>query len=330
MRWRKKSYIVIALIVATIISGCSRNKADNMLQKEEEGKDSYSPTYDMTEEIEPEEELSGLDSGNFAEDKLESTTNNNQVSEAKNNNQKLIRRFIIDVETQEFDSLLSGIRKKIQDTLGYIESSEISGRSYGDNSLQYATMIVRIPKQSVDEFVHAVDKLGNVVNTKESAEDVTLAYVDAESRQKALEVQQERLLEILSKAEKIADIIELEERLSDVRYELESYATTIRTYDNLVDYSTVTLHIDEVKRMTIVKEETILDQMSSGISDTLYDIKTWMQNVAIKVVVNLPYIVIWTIIILIGIFGGKRIYKKKVKKVLPNNVVVDQEDRENK
>ena len=54
-------------------------------------------------------------------------------------------------------------------------------------------------------------------------DDVTLRYVDVDSHKKALETEQERLLALLEKAENVEDIITIENRLSDVRYELENY-----------------------------------------------------------------------------------------------------------
>ena len=63
-------------------------------------------------------------------------------------------------------------------------------------------------------------------------DDVTLRYVDVDSHKKALETEQERLLALLEKAENVEDIITIENRLSDVRYELENYESQIRLLDN--------------------------------------------------------------------------------------------------
>ena len=55
-----------------------------------------------------------------------------------------------------------------------------------------------------------VSEIGNVTQKNESVEDVTLQYVDVESRKKALETEQERLMELLSSAENMEDLLAIE------------------------------------------------------------------------------------------------------------------------
>ena len=69
-----------------------------------------------------------------------------------------------------------------------------------------------------------------------------------QSHKKALLAEQESLLSMMEQAESIEDIIAINEQLTDVRYQIESMESQLRTYDNQVDYSTVNLYIDEVER----------------------------------------------------------------------------------
>ena len=66
----------------------------------------------------------------------------------------------------------------------------------------------------------------------------------------------------MEKAESIEDIITIEQRLSNVRYQIESMEAQLRTYDNKVDYSTVHLDVSEVKELTPVHEETLWERIS--------------------------------------------------------------------
>ena len=95
-------------------------------------------------------------------------------------------------------------------------------------------MTARIPAKRLDEFVQRVGEQSNITNKEERVEDVTLQYVDLESRKKALATEQDRLLELLEKAESVEDIISIEARLSDVRYELESMESQLRTLNNQI------------------------------------------------------------------------------------------------
>ncbi len=78
-----------------------------------------------------------------------------------------------------------------------------------------------------------------------SAENITEEYYDTDSRLKTAQIKLERLQELLSKADNMADIITIESAISDTEYEIESLSGTLRHYDALVDYATVSLTLSE-------------------------------------------------------------------------------------
>lgn len=233
--------------------------------------------------------------------------------------EKIIRNINMAVETQTFDELIQTIDQEIKQLGGYVESSNLSGKRLYSNANRNGSIIARIPKNKIDEFVGIIKDSSNVVNESESAKNVTLDYIDTESRKKALEIEQERLFAILEKAEKLEDIVTLESRLSSIRYELQSYESQLRMYDNQVDYGTVTLQVEEVERITPVSEEkiTFSDKIKNGLSDTFYNISEGIKNFTIWFVVNLPYLIIWAVIIIAIILIVRRGYNKRHPKITP-------------
>ena len=107
-------------------------------------------------------------------------------------------------------------------------------------------------------------KIGTVTYTNKSSEDVTLDYIDVESRIEALEVEQERLLTLLESAQDLESVIQLESRLSEVRYQLESYHSAKNRYDSLIDYSTVHLSVREVQQVTTVHDRSVGQRIAAG------------------------------------------------------------------
>ena len=75
-----------------------------------------------------------------------------------------------------------------------------------------------------------MNEISNFVSRQESIDDVTLQYVDLESHKKMLEEEQKRLLELMEKAETMEDIITIESRLTEVRYQLESMEAVSYTH----------------------------------------------------------------------------------------------------
>ena len=116
-------------------------------------------------------------------------TSEEGIESVAQNGRKLIKTIRLEMQTKDFDTLTAGIRNKIQEMNGYIESSSVWGNSYTGSSTRSSDYTVRIPQDRLDEFIDVVSGLGNVTYKNESVEDVTLQYVDVESRQKALETE---------------------------------------------------------------------------------------------------------------------------------------------
>lgn len=308
--------LIISLMIAT---GCGAKSEMKYDMNMESTADSAAP-----DSVSPEEAKVITGSNGTATE----TSDNKSVNKSKNSvaaNRKLIKRMTLSVETLEFDQLIESLAKKIDSLEGYMESSEMSGNTYlQENNSRDAYMVIRIPSNRLDDFVTTVKELGNVTHTQESTEDITLQYVDTESHKEALIVEHDRLLEILKDAKKLEDIIQIEERLSQVRYEIGSYESQLRTYDNLVDYSTVTLSIREVQHITPVRDETVVDRMKSGLANSFFQIKTGSINFAVWFVTNLPFLIIWAIILyVVGFILKKRYKSSRLKEIMKNTPVED-------
>lgn len=229
---------------------------------------------------------------------------------------KLIKTVNMDVETREYDKLLAAVENKVTELGGYIESLDAyNGSMYNSyRSTRNANLTIRIPKDKLDDFLNTVSDIGNVTSRSENVQDVTLTYVDLQSHRDALQTEQERLLQLLEQAESIDDIISIEQRLSDVRYQLESMESQLRSYDNQVDYSTVYLYINEVEVYTPVEEETVWERISTGFADSLKNIGEGLKEAGIWFVIHIPYLVLWAVVILILILILKKI-KKRTKRI---------------
>lgn len=232
-------------------------------------------------------------------------------------NRKLIKTVDMSVETKDFDGMLVGLTQQITGCGGYVENmNTYNGSIYsGSRSERSSHMTIRIPEDKLDSFLGAVTELSNVISRNDSVDDVTLTYVDLESHKEALLTEQARLLELLEKAETVEDIITIEQRLSDVRYQIESMESQLRTYDNKISYSTVYLDIQEVKELTPVAEETTWERISGGFMESLSSVGNGFKEFFIWLIIKSPILVIWAVIILaiIGIIVkcDKRRQKKR-------------------
>ena len=240
-------------------------------------------------------------------------------------NRKLIKTVDLTAETYEFDKLVGTVEAKVSSLGGYIESSSI--HTQYDN-LKYGDFVIRIPVRELDRFVSEVSEISNITDRDSSQKDVTLSYVDLESHKNALEAEEESLLRLLESATSIEDIITLQSRLTDVRYQIESMESQLRTMDNLIDFATINLYIDEVETYTPVVEPSMGERIRTGFNESLEDLGNGFKNLFVFLIVNSPFLVIWAIIIVVAVIVIRLIIKSAIKKGDENAKRREQEMRE--
>ena len=207
-------------------------------------------------------------------------TANSADTENGQSSRKLIRTFNLDAETTDFDNLVTQLQQETQNLGGYVESSYVNGNSYYTENSRYASLTLRIPKDKTNDFLGTVGKMANVTSKSENVEDVTLTYTDLKSHVEALQAEQEQLMKLMEQAKTVEDTMSIQSRLTDVRYELESYMSQLKVYDNQVDYDTVNISIQEVKNETPTGELSIGQKMLNGLENSLRAIAEKMVKAA--------------------------------------------------
>ena len=301
----------LLLACALLLSGCGAGSESDGYALATEGMMENSSYEYATDDIYLNE------TGSYAEEAEVETAEGSESSEVqvKDTARKLIKNVNLDVETEEFDVLMLTITEKTESFGGYVESSyTYNGSNYYGDSSRNADLTLRIPAEKLDAFLSAVAECSNVISKNESVTDVTLQYVDMKSHKEALETEQARLLELLEQAESVEDIITIESRLSEVRYQIESMESQLRTMDNQVSYSTVYLSVNEVKKLTPVKEQTTWEKISTGFVDSLESVGRGIKNFFIGLIINLPYLVVWAVVIILVVLIIKLIRKAGKKR----------------
>ncbi len=240
---------------------------------------------------------------------------------------KLIKTVNMQVETQEFDMLVSTLRTEVEAMGGYVE--KFTSSNYKEGVSRDAYFEARVPAELLDGFLEQVGGQSNVVFQDETVEDVTLQYVDLDTHKKSLLTEQGRLLELLEKAESVEDLIEIERRLSEVRYQIESLEAQLRTIDNQVTYSTVCISVREVKLYTPAAEESIWQRISSGFESNVYNLLWWLEDFVVSCIINLPFILLW-IVVLLALFIILRLVMKMLRKKIEKKIGRAREKRKRK
>ena len=299
-------------ILAAVLTGCGRSTAAKAYVTETSAAASYD--YAAAEEIYYE---NGYGVDTTAGAGISGTEAAVTEDELNSQGTKLIRNINVSMQTTEFDELYSGIKNKINSLGGYIENSDLYQDSYSKN--RSADMTARIPQEKLDEFMNTAFDKATINSICENTEDVTLKYSDLEAKVASLETEQKRLLELMEKAEDIESVIAIEERLSDVRYQIDSIQSGLKNYDNRVTYSTVYIYINEVSVIKPVAEAGFGERISAGFKENTASLWETIQDIAVWFITNIFSIILILLIafitvkVVIKIFSGGNKWKNRIK-----------------
>ncbi len=225
---------------------------------------------------------------------------------------KMIFRADIDLETLEFDAAMKSVTDLVEGASGYFEEQELATYSSG---YRYARMVVRVPAERFDDFCRQVGNVCHTVRMNTSQENISESYYDVESRLKTAKTKLERLQELLSRADSMADIITIESAIADTEQTIDYLSGTLRSYDNLVDYSTVRIDLDEVYRFTGTGEAplTLGQRLGEAFSSGLQAIGDFFEGL----LVFLAYAWFWillaaaAVVVVIRLVRGKKLRRRK-------------------
>ena len=221
-------FVVIFFIVILLLYGIS-NRKNNSDSGEQMQSDSYNISYNSNTSM--DSEMAG---------KEETVSDNINLSE-----QKMIITWNLSLETEQYDKVITSIQKQVKALTGYIESED---ECKGTSDLRQNSLTIRIPADHLDVWMTATENFGTITSKSKTQQNVTLDYIDTESRVKSLRAEQTALMVMLEKASKLSDIIAIREQLQNINYQIDSYESQLRYMQNDVDYATINLSITEVNR----------------------------------------------------------------------------------
>lgn len=227
--------------------------------------------------------------------------------------QKLVKKVLIDIETLDYDGTVSTVKSRCSFYNGYIQESVENGKNLYSNSLRTSVIIIRVPSEKLDSFLGDVELIGNVLKTEVNTEDVTDEYFDIETRLEALNIKKTTYMALLEETKEISEIVSLTEALSDVIYEIESLTTKLNKYDSLVNFSTVTIKIFEVKKIDSNIEKGFFNEIGETFISSISSLIDLLRGLVVCVVAIIPFLFIPAIILVIILICVKIKNKKKNK-----------------
>ncbi|MGI6168101.1 MAG: DUF4349 domain-containing protein [Christensenellales bacterium] len=231
---------------------------------------------------------------------------------------KIVFTANYEIETTQFDQDWAAIQGRIAELGGYIENSRMEGKppEQRDDGRRVAMVSARIPVEHYEDFLRTADATGRVLSKEQTGEDITTQYFDTDAYVKSLRIQLERLEAILTDAQKLSDIIELEMEIARVRREIETNTTVLQQYDNLVSYSTVHISLYEVVELAEIlpADQDLGTRIANGFYATMNGLLTFFEGFLVVLIAALPVLVILAVIAAVVLLIVRACRKRRRRK----------------
>lgn len=239
----------------------------------------------------------------------------------KGSPEKLIYSASATVETTEFDGTIEKLSALVEQYGGFVESSSVNGSNYytqsrGYSSTRYASYVIRVPSEKFSALMGSLSTLGNVPYSHTYTENITAQYYDTDARLTAYQTQEARLLEMMEAAKTVEDLIAIEEKLTELRYQIESLQSTLKNWDRQVAYSTLDLEVQEVVEYTPESRMSYGQELALALCSGLKRTGEFFKDLLLAIVGALPALVILAVVLAILIPVWKK--RRKARKARKN------------
>lgn len=248
---------------------------------------------------------------------------------ALTDNKKLKKTYNYTVETAEYDKYKNDVADKVSTLGGYMERQEEYVEHHQNKnmtetySVRQINYTIRVPSAKMSELLSVVSS-ADVISSNEYVEDVTTQYIDLETHIAALRKEYSTLEGLLSQAVSVTETIEVQDRLSDINYEISSYEKSMEALAEDIDYSKLLLRVDEV----VYYQDTVV-RFTSDITRRWHDMFEEYASYAFPVIVLFVITILPVVIVLgfLAVFFSKMIAKNKSQ--FQQTVILKREEEEN-
>lgn len=239
------------------------------------------------------------------------------TSEESADARKVIYHYDLSMECLDGQKVMSDLATLLKKYEGYILDSSVDmDTPYGlqeEAQIRHIYYVWRIKSDQAENFVNELKTIAVATSTQIRREDQTIYYQDTETRLENKRKEEERLLELLDKAEDMADVITIEERLNQLRYEIESLEGNLREVDRDVNESTITANIRVVQAEDIstAQGKPFLERVSDYFGISLRVLRDGAEQLLYILIVFGPWLILLALLITLIIYLVRRSNRKQ-------------------
>ena len=219
---------------------------------------------------------------------------------------KLIRTNSLDLIVRNPPESAENIRLLAERLGGFLTNSEVNGAQHA----LYASVSIRVPAARFEEARAEIRKLGlRVEGDRMEAQDVTRDYVDREARIRNLQAQEQQYLGILKRASTVKEMLEVGDKLNEVRGQIEQQQAEFETLSKQVETVAIAISLHaESDAQVFGLNWRPLYRLKMAARDGMEGLGDYAASMT-AVLLFLPTILLWLMTILISAAGGWRLLR---------------------
>ncbi|GAB3924345.1 DUF4349 domain-containing protein [Mucilaginibacter myungsuensis] len=160
------------------------------------------------------------------------------MQQVRDTTKKVIKTGDIRFESANVKESRAVIIASLKKAGGYV--AQESETSDGEEGRKEYTLNARIPGKAFETFLSDVSNAAAHIDSKNiSTEDVTAQYIDLSTRLQNKKALEQRYLALLKQANKMSDVLEVENKLTEIRSDIESQQGQLNYLSKQVAYSTL-------------------------------------------------------------------------------------------
>lgn len=213
-----------------------------------------------------------------------------------------------DIRFQAIDLKLTKVKivSSLNSLGGYV-ADENETNNGTDNQREF-TLKVRIPSKNFDKFLEALSGDADRIDTKNiRIRDITTEYIDVTTQIKNKKILESRYQALMAKATKMADLLEIEDKLTEIRTDIESTQGQLNYLNSQVAYSTLDITFYSKQNGQVNKGNEFGYKFKTAVTDG-WDV---LQNIFYALIALWPILIITALVL----WAFKRwIRKRKARK----------------
>ncbi len=259
-----KRILFVMMLGALVLAACGTSKQYSSGNRSLQVQPSYAPSSDvgMPEAAMPMPTAMpyGMGGGSGGE---QTVANSGGAAQDR----MVIQNADLAVVVKDPEQAMKDYSKMAADLGGFVVSSNLY-QNYTSNGVPIpeANLVIRVPAGKLEEALGRVkNEAVEIQSENRTGQDITSQYVDLQSQLKNLEAAEQQLVEIMSKAEKTEDVMNVFNQLTSIRGQIEVIKGQMKYFEEAVALSAITIRF--------IAEETVKPLEVGG-----WQIKGWARD----------------------------------------------------